>query len=210
MNARIRGSRPARLLTAGAVAALFTAVARGDAPNEPGAYCPLPEAGEVPKCLEPAKAEYSGFFAAVDEGGVDDAAAARVEADMAGGAGADQPYLALNSLSYGYYRLAQRVASDPEADPALVARLERWNELFATAFETSRDDPGYREAVRSAARDLRARTSVRVGCVDAMGNPVECDSTEDVLRGLDATSHDVGVRGALERLIERITGDGES
>ncbi len=36
-------------------------------------------------------------------------------------------------------------------DPALVARLERWNELFATAFETSGEDPGYREAVRSAA-----------------------------------------------------------
>jgi hypothetical protein len=133
-----------------------------------------------------------------------------VEADMAGGAGADQPYLALNSLSYGYYRLAQRVASDPDADPALVARLERWNELFATAFETSGDDPGYREAVRTAARDLNARTAVRVGCVDALGNPVACDSTEDVLRGLDATSHDVGVRGALERLIERMTGDDES
>ncbi len=176
----------------------------------PGSYCRLPEPGEEPECLDPARQEYGDFFSALAEGLVDDHTAARVEADVVDDADPEGAYLALSSLSYAYYVLAQRMAAEPGADPALVARLERWNGVLARAFESSADDPRYRNAVREAASDLHGRTRVRVGCVDARGNPAECDSTESVLRGFDATSHDVGIRGALERLIERMNGDPSS
>ncbi len=184
--------------------------ARAEDDIAPGSYCRLPEPGEEPECLKPARQEYGSFFSALAEGQVDDHTASRVEADVVGDADSAGAYLALSSLSYGYYVLARRVAAEPDADPALVARLERWNGLLAHAFESSADDARYRNAVREAARDLHGRTRVRLGCADARGNPAECDSTESVLRGFDATSHDVGIRGALERLIERMSGDPSS
>jgi hypothetical protein len=200
--------------TARAVAAASVAwmgwVALGPAASAddivPGSYCRLPEPGEEPECLKPARQEYGGFFSALAQGQVDDDDASRVEAAVVDDTGSEGAYLALSSMSYGYYVLAQRVAAEPNANPALVARLERWNGLLAHAFESSADDSRYRNAVREAARDLHGRTRVRVGCADARGNPAECDSTESVLRGFDATSHDMGIRGALERLIERMSG----
>ena len=50
------------------------------------------------------------------------------------------------------------------------------------------------------------RARVRLGCADAQGKPAECDSTEAVLRGFDAANDEVGLRGALRRLFERIVG----
>ncbi len=173
---------------------------------QPGAYCPLPQAGEVPECLQPAREEYDDFFAGVDAGQVDDAESARVEAVVSDGGASEYAYLALSSLSYGYYRLAQRVAAAPGADPAAIARLERWNALLARAYETSADNRRYREAVQAAVTDLHQRTQVRVGCADVQGQPAECDSTEAVLRGFDAAASAVGIRGALQRLLERILG----
>jgi len=185
---------------------LLPAPAPGADLIEPGAYCPLPQANEVPECLQPAREEYDHFFAAVDSGQVDDAESARVEAVVAGGGASDNAYLALSSLSYGYYRLAQRVAATPGANPAAIARLERWNALLARAYETSTDDPHYRDAVHAAVTDLHQRTQARVGCADAQGQPAKCDSTEAVLRGIDAAASEVGIRGALQRLLERILG----
>ncbi len=174
----------------------------------PGAYCPLPEKGEEPRCLAPARDEYQNFFAALsNEGELDDAAAARLEADVAAGAGGARPYLALSSLSYGYYRLAHQAAATPGEDPEIVARLERWNALLARAWEGSGADAEYRSALRQAATDLHDRAPLGLPCRDAAGRPAECNSTEVVLRGLDTVEGEVGVRGALENLFERVFGE---
>jgi hypothetical protein len=186
--------------------ALGAFAAQGAGDMAPGSYCPLPKAGEVPECLKPARKEYRDFFEALDRGDVRNREAARLEADVAGGAASQRAYLALSSLSYGYYQLAQQAASAPDADPGVIARLERWNALLALAYEGSADDRRYREALRAAAQELHERTRVSLGCADAQGKPAECDSTEAVLRGFEAASDEVGIRGALRRLFERILG----
>jgi hypothetical protein len=172
---------------------------------EPGAYCPFPEKGETPRCLEPAKNEYVEFFTALAQGELLDADVDRLERDVASGASSETPYLAISSLSYGYYRLAERAATNPDEDPAVAARLERWNELLALAYDTSPDDPSYRAAVRDAAFDLEQRgPQVKLRCVDERGRTTECNSTEAVLRGFNRTEEEVGIRGALDRLIQRM------
>jgi hypothetical protein len=191
-----------------ALLALAPAGARSAGDIKPGAYCPLPAAGERPSCLEPAQAEYGGLFEALEQGELEERDLARVEADVVAGESSGNAYLALSTLSYAYYRLAQRAASRPGADPALVERLERWNGLLAHAYADSADEP-YREAVREAALDIRrSAPAVRLRCVDARGEPAECDSTEAVIRGIDAAGDRVGIRGALERLVERLRGGG--
>ena len=208
----IRARRRAAIAAAAAIAwGLASGGARAAGDATPGAYCPFPVEGEVPKCLAPARDEYQQFFGALDTGSAVDADLARVEADVAAGPESERAYLALSSLAYGYYRLSQRAAAAPDGDPAVVARLERWNALLATAFDASADDARYRAAVREAALDLRDRAPpVRIGCVDAAGASVPCDSTEAVMRGLDAAAGEVGLRGGLEHLLERIVGAGDS
>ncbi len=176
-------------------------------PIGPGAYCPLPVANEKPRCLEPAQAEFSGFFGAVESGTLDDAEAERVERAVVE---ADaNSYLALSSLSYGYFRLAQQLSASDGQDPVIAARLERWNALLARAYADHGDDPGYREAVHAAALDLRERApAVQLRCLDAEGRETSCDTTESVLRGIDDASNRVGYTGALERLVRRIFGEG--
>lgn len=172
---------------------------------EPGAYCPLTEKGEVPKCLEPAQETYAEFFTALD-GEPDDAALAQVEQAVARGAEEERAYLALSSLTYGYYRLARQAALSETADPAVTARLARWNDLLANAYSESPDDARYRAAVRQAAEELRDRAPIAVPCRDAQGDTAECTSTESVLREFNAASDRVGIRGALERLLQRFFG----
>jgi hypothetical protein len=183
--------------------------AAGD-PAAAGAYCPLPPPGQKPRCLGPAEAEYGEFFAALAGGLPADAATARVEADLAAGPASENAYLALSSVAYGYWQISERAAAT-HPDPALAARLERWNALLRRAYAASPADAPYRAAVREAALDLRRRAApVRLRCVDAAGATAECDSTEAVLRGLDAASGEVGLRGALERLLERLFGGGQT
>ncbi len=206
-----RGRRPLAGLGPLLLLALAAPLAWAADEVKPGAYCPLPEPGITPACLVPAKEAYGEFFRSVEEGDVGDAQAARVEADVAAGIGADHPYLALSSLAYGYYRLSERAAQRGGEDPAAAARLERWNALLAAAYRASPDDPGFQRAVREAALDIQHRAPpVRLTCVDAAGETHPCDSTEAVLRGLDAADGKVGIRGALERLLERIGGNGDS
>lgn len=207
MNRAIRGFwLAAAVASASAFGGSGVSAATGEI--APGAYCPLPKAGEKPSCLDPAEKEYAEFFAAIDENAVDDARLARVEAAVGGG---DQDYLALSSLAWGYYRLSEQAARTPGTDPEIVARLERWNALLGTAYgERPGDDP-YREAVRTAALDLRSNaTPVTLRCTDENGRSTECDSTDAVVRGLDAAASDVGPRGALERLLERWFGGDDS
>jgi hypothetical protein len=173
----------------------------------PGAYCPLPEAGKVPTCLDPAQQTYGDFFTALDADGIDADSLAPVEAVVGRGASAEHAYLALSSLTYGYYRLAARAASSESTDPALVERLARWNDLLANAYAASPEDPAYRAAVRQAAEELRVRAPIALPCRDATGQAIACTSTEAVLRGFNAASEEVGLRGALERVVRRIFGE---
>ncbi len=203
-----RARRCSWLLLLGSVCAAAVARAGGD-PSAAGAYCPLPPPGETPRCLDPAKAAYGEFFTALEGGVPADSAAARVESDLAAGSVSANAYLALSSLAYGYWRLSERAAA--QADPALALRLERWNALLRDAYTTSAEDARYRAAVRAAALDLRRRAPpVRLRCVAADGSTSECDSTEAVLRGIDSAAGEVGLRGALERLLQRMFGDEDS
>ncbi len=189
---------------------LLAAGAQGAGEIRPGAYCPFPKPGEKPACLLPAKQEYGEFFAALDaKGDVGQTAAARLEADVAAGASSENAYLALSSLAYGYYRLSQQAAAAPNEDPELVARLERWNSLLSSAYASSPQDARFQESVREAALDLQRRAPpVDLSCLDESGSRVRCDSTEAVLRDIDRLRDQVGVRGALSRLLERFFGDG--
>ena len=138
----------------------------------------------------------------------------RVERDLAAGASSENAYLALSSLTYGYYRLSLRAAaqeSQGPADPRVVARLERWNALLGAAYDASPEDERFRNAVHEAAQDLQHRAPpVRLRCVDESGDTVECTSTEAVIRGVNAAAGEVGIRGGPERLLERIMGGGAS
>lgn len=174
----------------------------------PGAYCPLPEKGEVPQCLLPAQDNYEDFFTALD-GDAEPEALLDVETAVARGAEAEEAYLALTSLTYGYYRLAQRAAAHDETDPAIVARLSRWNDLLSAAYSKSADDDRYRAAVERAVAELQVKAPVTLPCRDAQGEEAACNSTEAVLRGFNAASEKAGIRGALERLMRRLFGSGE-
>jgi hypothetical protein len=190
--------------------ALGAPLASASGEIKPGAYCPFPQQGEAPDCLEPAQDQYAKFFAALAEGELSDEDVADLERDVASGAWSKTPYLAISSLSYGYYQLAQRAAANPDEDPAVVARLERWNELLVRAYDISGDDPSYRAAVREAALDLEQRgPQVTLECVDERGQTVECSSTEAVLRGINHAHERVGIRGALGRLFQRLMGGGD-
>lgn len=193
------------------VAVLPVGVAGAAGDVGPGAYCPFPKKGETPKCMEPATQEYGEFFTALDTGDLSEVDVERLERDVASGAASEERYLAISSLSYGYYRLAQRAVTNPEEDPVIVARLQRWNALLSQAYEGSDDDPHYRAAVRDAALDLSERApQVMLTCADEHGETVECASTEAVLRGINRAQEQVGIRGALGRLLERMLGGNDS
>jgi hypothetical protein len=191
--------------------ALGAPLAFGSDEVKPGAYCPFPQKGDTPECLEPAQDRYAEFFTALAKGTLSDADVANLERDVASGASSETPYLAISTLSYGYYQLAQRAATNPDEDPAVVARLQRWNELLVRAYDLGANDPSYRTAVREATIDLERRgPRVMLSCVDERGRTSECNSTEAVLRGFNRAEEQVGIRGALNRLIQRVRGGGDS
>lgn len=205
---RLRGpvSRSARIAAA-ALSLLLLGAADASRPK-PGDYCPLPELGEKPACLVGAQQEYAEFFSGLEGEGLSSAAASRLEADVARGAEAARPYEALSSLAYGYVTLARRAARSEQLDATTAQRLQRWNELLAAAFEASGTDPRFRDAVRTAALDIRHHAPpLGLSCLDAEGEPAKCDSTEAVLRGFGAARDRMGVRGQLGRLFERLFGD---
>jgi len=199
-------TRRATLATLVAAGLAGGAAAAGGDARAAGAYCPLPAPGQRARCLDPAKSSYGEFFTALEAGTPAEADAVRLERDVAAGAASAQAYLALSSLAYGYWRLSERAESE-QADPQVAQRLERWNALLRQAYEASPEDARYRAALREAALDLQRRAPpVRVRCVSADGEAAECDSTEAVLRGIDATTGEVGLRGALSRLLARLLG----
>jgi hypothetical protein len=171
-----------------------------------GAYCPLPEAGQKPVCLSPAEDRYGEFFAAVEGGHIADADAANVEADLSSGFGSQRAYLALSSISYGYWRLATRIARAPDADPALRERLSHWNAVLLAAYSKSQSDPLFSDALRTAALDLQSRSPQRGSDCEAAE---ECEPAEVLVRTLAAFDANSGLRAPLEQLIQRFQGGPE-
>lgn len=172
-----------------------------------GAYCKIPEEGQASACLQPAQHNYTEFFSGLAQNKLSDEDAQRVERDVAQGAQSERSYEALSTLAYGYYRLARATSSRGGSDPEITARLEHWNELLSKAYATSEKDPGYREAVRQAALDVRRRTPpMGLRCTDAGGNPARCDSTEAVVRAMGEVRDTTGVRGKIGLLFDRIFG----
>jgi len=169
--------------------------AAGDDPSKAGAYCPLPEPGQVPQCLAPAKARFGDFFAAVEAGGVDDSESLQLEAALASSAAGEEAYLALSSLTYGYFRLAQRAAADPRARPELAARLDRWNQILLRAYSENESNPEFQRAVRLAAGDLDSKAPD----IAPRGSLLQLISQAD--------GRSSGMRGALEGLVGRIFGE---
>lgn len=177
----------------------------------PGAYCAIPEPGETPDCLDPAKSQFGDFFRAIDAGETDDAPLADVERAVAEGAGDAEGYLALSSLAYGYYQLSQRAARSETVDPAIASRLERWNDLFARVYGADPGATAWRDAVRAAALDLEAHAApVALACRGSDGTSTPCTATEAVMLSIDRAASDRGYRGGLEKLLERWFGDGAS
>ncbi len=182
-----------------AVLLLAAATARAADPV-PGAYCPLPEGDEPPECLQPATAEYGEFFRALEDPDLDEAGLEAVEAGLAA-----RRLEALSSLAYGYLLISRRAATQENVDPAIVARLERWNAALGTAWAESEADPSFRDALRAAASDLEAKApAVRLRCTDAEGNVGECESTAQVAAAMRDVHDRTGMRGALLQLMERI------
>ncbi|MGH0036990.1 MAG: hypothetical protein ACQGVK_18340 [Myxococcota bacterium] len=186
----LRGLALAGVLAALALPGPVHGAESGD-PSEPGAYCGLPEPGEVPTCLQPAQARYSDLFVALDEGGDLEKAADSVESDLA--RTGEDAYLALSSLAYAYWRLASTAARTEVVDPEVAARLEEWNDLLSHVYHKSEDDLEFRHAVRDAARDLEARTSTQ-GFRPAEG----------LIDRLDRAQEQLGVRGAVKRVLNRV------
>ncbi|HKJ23177.1 MAG TPA: hypothetical protein VKB65_00040 [Myxococcota bacterium] len=203
---RGRATRARRALGAGALAlAALAAIGAGGDPSQPGAYCPLPKAGEVPRCLADAQETYGGFFLGVHEGELDDAAAQEVESAVRAG-----QVDALSSLSYGYFMLARAQAASETPDPERIARLEHWNQLLADAYNDANADPRYRASVREAAVDINANVpALGLRCLDEDGKETRCASTEAVVRAIDLRRQQTGLRGALARLLGSLFGSAE-
>lgn len=175
--------------------------------SAPGAYCPLPKAGEVPSCLSGAQESYGGFLLGVQEGALDEAEAARVEAAVRAAEG-EERFDALSSLSYGYFMLGRAQAAAETPDPRLIERLEAWNALLTEAYSRNPDDPRYQAAVQAAALDLRDNVpALGLRCLDDAGKATQCNSTEAVVRAIDAAHQQTGLRGALSRLLGALFGE---
>jgi hypothetical protein len=160
--------------------------------------------------MQTARAEYGSFLADADAGQVRDETAGALEADLES---EERAYLALSSLAYGYYRLAQWAAAEPSPSPVLTARLDHWNSLLSTLYADSERGSDLREAVLAAARDLHERAPrVPTQCGDAAGELEECDSAGVLvwtLQNMEEQNQRRGIRGALSRLIDRFRSGGE-
>jgi len=175
---------------------------------QPGVYCPFPEKGQSAACMVPAQQRYGAFFEAVDRGEVTEIDAERLERDLAGSGTDEGSYLALSSLAYAYYRVAEHAVASPTPAAALVARLESWNSLLFSAYANSSPQSHFRQALRLAAADLHRRApAVPSACEKPDADPASCNTTSrllETLQQLDDPADEHGVRGALSRLFGRI------
>jgi hypothetical protein len=183
-----------------------------DNPSQPGAYCPFPEQGQKPVCFTRVEEEYGDFIDAVDSGRVDDPKVAELERTLQQAGSAEDRGLALSSLAYGYFMLAERAAAAEHPDPVLVARLESWNALLGTVYQDTESE-ATRNAVRRAARDLDERAPAVATECTAGADGESCKTTgrlQWTLRQIDDPDGESGVRGALGKLLGRVLDDDES
>jgi hypothetical protein len=207
--------RPSRALPllAGLSLVVPTPVPAAEDPGRPGAYCPFPEAGQKPVCFDQVEAEYSDFLTAVDSGQVDDPKVAELEQTLQQDGSTEDRSLALSSLAYGYFMLAQRAAAAEHPDPVLVARLQRWNEILGVVYEDDGAEPEFRNAVREAAVDLHARAPAVATECQPGADGQDCQTTGvllQTLRQIDDPGGETGVRGALSKLLGRMLEDDEA
>jgi hypothetical protein len=195
----------------GAAAAASASTGGSAGRPQPGDYCPFPKQDEKPACMIPAQQRYAEFFESVDTGHVSEIDEKPVARDLAGAGEGDieDPYLALSSLAYAYYRLAERAAASLEPDPVLVARLEQWNRLFSAAYEASSPRSRFREALRRAAADLHQRAPAVPAACEGGGGSADCDTTGVLLLALEQLDEKHGFRGAVSRLLSRLLGRGD-
>ncbi len=170
----------------------------------PKGYCPIPEPGEPPSCLEPVRERYGDLLGEIERGEVDEDEAARLEAALSD---EDGRYEALSLLAYAYYALSRRAATAPHQDPAVARRLERFNALLRAAYQRHPPGDPFRASVEQAVQDIARRAPpVVVRCRDARGRERPCTSTEALLHGLRDFQERTGIRGALARLLARMLG----
>ncbi len=176
----------------------------GRAADAARGYCPIPEPGEEPTCLEPLRERYGDLLEEIDRGALDDQDSERIEAALSEG---ERPYEALSLVAYAYYVLSKRAATAPHQDPQVARRLEHFNALLRTAYQRHAPGDPFRASVEEAVQDIRRRappTTLR--CRDARGREKPCTSTEALVRGLRELPERRGIRGALSRLLARILG----
>ena len=96
----------------------------------------------------------------------------------------------------------------PKIQEAMV-RSDKTVVVLSRAYEASADSPQFQYAMLNAAQDLQERApAVSLQCADAEGQPAKCSATEALLRSYAAASSEIGIRGALQKLLERVTGKG--
>lgn len=174
------------------------------ASEAPKGYCPIPEPGKPPSCLEPVRERYGDLLEEIERGAVDDEEAARLEAGLAD---EERRYEALSLVAYAYYALSKRASSSPHQDPEVARRLEQFNALLRTAYARHAPGDPFRASVEEAVRDIARRAPpVTLRCLDARGRERPCTSTEALVRGLRELRERAGIRGALSRLLARILG----
>jgi hypothetical protein len=171
-----------------------------------GSFCRLPEPGEKPVCLQPARDTYGEFFAAVEEGHVSDDLLDGPESALVAEPGSYEAYVALTSIAFGYLSLARHASDTADMNPELAGRLERWNELLSETYARRSVPAHFKDALRQAADDLHFRVSnMRTSCVMASGRSGGCSSG---LVGALREADEAGVvRSPMRRLIERIRGN---
>jgi hypothetical protein len=171
----------------------------------PGSYCALPEPGEAPACLEPARAKHASFFEAVESGRIDAEATNQLEDVLMRQPGTPDAYLALSSLAYGYMSLAQNAETGSEDSALLEARLERWNALISKSYAEPDSPEHFRGALLEAARDIHARVaSLGATCTTGDAGQGECSS--GLLAALERVDSEGPIRSPLRRLVDRLRG----
>lgn len=184
-------------------------IAQATEPGEaiaPGSYCALPEPGEQPVCLAPARARHASFFEAIEAGRVDPAATSQLEEILVSNPGSPDAYLALSSLAYGYMNLARQAAAERDTSPVLTARLARWNALLSTSYAEPTSPEHFRSALLEAARDIQDKVSdLGTTCSENGAPGEECSS--GLVLALERLESGGPIRSPLRKLVDRFRGD---
>ncbi len=170
-----------------------------------GSYCTLPEPGQKPACLAPARAEHPGFFNAVDGGEVDEVASSRLEDVLRNDPGSPDAYLALSSLAYGYMQLAHSAAAAQQGSPVLTARLERWNALISQSYAEQASPDHFKSALLEAARDIQAKVA-GLGATCIGGDSASGECSTGLVEALEQIDSHGPIRDPMRGILDRLLG----